>query len=232
MATNMTAAAAAAAKGDPVPAPPGILPAGRLPAVRRRRRPAVVVLAVLLVGLGALVNAAALGQRGRVGVLAVARPVSVGQQITDADLRVVQLSPDAGLSPVPADQQASVVGRYAAVGLQPGTLLTATAVIDHRAPAAGQALLAVAAKSGLVPARGLTAGDQVLLVPVAGDQAGSQTPGSAAPSPVQAVVADVGQPDPNAMWTVDVAVEAADAPGLADAAAAGRLAILLLPAGS
>src|SRR5215470_529412 len=146
---------------------------GKLPAVRRRRRPAVLALAVVLVGLGALVNAVAVavGQGGRVPVLAVARPVPVGQQITEADVMVVQLATTPGLGTVPAGRRAEVVGRYAAVGLRPGSLFTPDAVSDQRAPTAGQAVLAVAVKTGLVPARGLVPGDRVLLVPVNGDRA-------------------------------------------------------------
>ena len=201
---------------------------GRLPAVRRRRRPAVLALAVVLVGLGALVNAVAVRQGDRVAVLAVARPVPVGQQIAEADLSVVQVATVSSLVTVPADQRASVVGRYAAVGLRPGSLLTSDAVTDQRAPLAGQAVLAVAVKTGLVPARGLGPGDRVLLVPVSGDQ--PTRPADSAP--VHATVVDVGQPDSTGAWAVDVAVDEPAAAELADAAASGRLALVLLPAGS
>jgi hypothetical protein len=190
----------------------------------------VLVLAVLLVGAGGLAGAVAAGERGRVAVLAVARPVAVGQQVLDADLMVVHLSPDPGLSPVAAEQRSSVVGRFAAVGLRPGTLLTLADVSDARVPGPGQAVLAVAVKTGLAPARGLVAGDRVLLVAVTGDQA----PATSAPAPsggVAARVVEVGPVDVNGVWTVDVTVDEQVAAGLADAAAAGRVAVLLLPAG-
>jgi hypothetical protein len=218
-------AAAVAGNGDLVGGPAN----GRLPAVRRRRRPAVLVLAVVLVGFGALVNAVAVRQGDRVAVLVVARPVPVGQQIAEADLSVVQVAAVPGLATVPAEQRASVVGRYAAVGLRPGSLLTADAVTVQRAPLVGQAVLAVAVKTGLVPARGLDPGDRVVLVPVSGDQ---PTQPAADSAPVHATVVEVGQPDSTGAWAVDVAVDERLAAELADAAASGRLALVLLPAGS
>jgi len=192
----------------------------------------VLALAVVLVGLGALVNAVAVGQGGRVPVLAVARPVPVGQQVTEADVMVVQLATTPGLGTVPAGRRAEVVGRYAAVGLRPGSLFTPDAVSDQRAPTAGQAVLAVAVKTGLVPARGLVPGDRVLLVPVNGDRADQPAAAGAGSGPVRATVVEVGQPDDNGAWAVDVAVEEPVVAGLADAAASGRLALVLLPAGS
>ncbi len=205
---------------------------GRLPAVRRRRRPAVLALAVVLVGLGGLVNAVAVGHGGRVPVLAVARPVPVGQQVTEADVMVVQLASAPGLGMVPADRRGEVVGRYAAVGLRPGSLFTPDAVSDQRAPVAGQAVLAVAVTTGLVPARGLVPGDRVLLVPVSGDRPEQQAAAGAGSGPVHATVVEVGQPDTDGAWAVDVAVEEPVVAGLADAAASGHLALVLLPAGS
>jgi hypothetical protein len=203
---------------------------GRLPAVRRRRRPAVLALAVVLVGLGALINAVAVGHGGRVAVLAVARPVPVGQQVTEADVMVVQLAPAPGVAMVPAGRRGEVVGRYAAVGLRPGSLFTPDAVADQRAPVVGQAVLAVAVKTGLVPARGLVPGDRVLLVPVSGDR--PDQPAAAGAGPVRATVVEVGPPDANGAWAVDVAVDEPVVAGLADAAASGRVALVLLPAGS
>jgi hypothetical protein len=201
-----------------------------LPAVRRRRRPAVLALAVVLVGLGGLVNAVAAGHGGRVAMLAVARPVPVGQQVTEADVMVVQLASAPGVAMVPADRRGEVVGRYAAVGLRPGSLFTPDAVSDQRAPTPGQAVLAVAVKTGLVPARGLVPGDRVLLVPVSGDRPEQQA--AAGAGPVHATVVEVGQPDTDGAWAVDVAVDEPVVASLADAAASGHLALVLLPAGS
>src|SRR5262249_41784115 len=116
-------------------------------------------------GGGAGGRAVGAGGGDRVLVRAVARPVPVGQQITEADVMVVQLATTPGLGTVPAGRRAEVVGRYAAVGLRPGSLFTTDAVSDQRAPTAGQAVLAVAVKTGLVPARGLVPGGRVVLGP-------------------------------------------------------------------
>src|SRR3954451_8903354 len=80
----------------------GLPRAPALPPPRRRRRPALLALAVAMVVLGALgaaYLATALGQTSP--VIAVAREVPWGRQITAADLVEARVSADPALDPIP-----------------------------------------------------------------------------------------------------------------------------------
>ncbi len=116
-----TASTSSSPQRAPAPAGPGRL---RLAPPRQRRRPALVALALLLILVGG-VAATALYLRAtqRNPVLAVARPVTMGHTLTDADLAAVSLAVDPRLRPLPASARSQVVGQAAAVNLVPGTLL-------------------------------------------------------------------------------------------------------------
>jgi SAF domain len=204
--------------------------AGREAALRRRRRPGLWAAGAALVALGGLAAAGLVAQAGdRVDVLAVARTVPVGQTIAAADVTVARVPADPALAPVPAAQRDRVVGRVAAVDLRPGTLLTAGEVTDTAVPGAGEQLVGVAARPGQLPARGLRPGDQVLAVPVPGDQA-VRTDETAAGAPVAGRVVQVGPPDGEGVVTVDLLVGQDTGARLAGLASTGRLALVLLPA--
>ena len=121
--------------------------------------------------------------------------------------------------------------------LRPGTLLTGEEVTDAVTPAVGEQVVGVAAHPGQLPARGLRAGDRVLVVPVPGDQAGAAsaaTGGNGAPvgEPASARVVRVGPADADGAVTVDVVVGEAVGPRVAALASTGRIALVLQPAGS
>jgi len=59
----------------------------------------------------------------RVPVLVVAAPVQVGQVITEADLRVVDIAPGTGTAVVSSYDETTVVGKPAAVPLAAGQIL-------------------------------------------------------------------------------------------------------------
>jgi hypothetical protein len=184
-----------------------------------------------LVALGGLAAAGLVAQAGdRVDVLAVARTVPVGQTIAAADVTVARVPADPALAPVPAAQRDRVVGRVAAVDLRPGTLLTAGEVTDTAVPGAGEQLVGVAARPGQLPARGLRPGDQVLAVPVPGDQARADETAPGAGEPVAGRVVQVGPPDGEGVVTVDLLVGQDTGARLAGLASTGRLALVLLPA--
>ena len=205
-----------------------------LPAVARRRRPGVVVLAILALAVGALLNLMLLGSGDRQRVLAVVRAVPLGAPIGDADLRVVEVPPADGLTPIREDEQPGVLGKFAAVALRPGTLLVRADLSDQQLPGPGRVLVALAVRPEQIPARGLVPGDQLLVVDGPADQQNPASTGSggAAASGTRAVVAGVGPADADDSVTVDVTVAASDGPGLARLAATGRAALVLLPAGS
>lgn len=210
-----------------------VVSAGREAAVRRRRRPRLWATGVALVAVGGLGAAALVGQAGdRVEVLAVARTVPVGQRIAAEDLSVARVAADPALHPVPVAQRSQIVGRAAAVELRPGTLLTSEEITDAPVPATGEQLVGVAVRPGQLPARGVRPGDEVLLVPVPGDQTrADDATAAAAGDPIPARVVQTGSPDVDGVSTVDVVVSTAVGPRVAALASTGRVAVVLLPAG-
>jgi hypothetical protein len=124
----------------------------RLRGASRRRSIPHLLLGVLLVLACAIAFLLiALRSDDRQPVLALARPVSVGQVLKAQDLRQVNISADPDLSVVDAERAASVVGQTMSISLPPGALLTPTAVGSASVPAAGQALAALALKAGQFP---------------------------------------------------------------------------------
>lgn len=219
----MSAPTTSAGPRPPMPVAP------RPPALRRRRRPALLGLGVAMVAVGALLAVwLAAGTGSRAPVLTIARPVALGEVITDADLRVAQVAPDPALHPIPATSRAQVVGRRAATDLVPGGLLTRNQVTDATAPAAGFSLVGVAVKSTQMPGQPLRAGDRLLVVatpPVDGDVTTDP------PETVEVTVVHVGARDDTGARVVDVAVPATGAAELAARAATGRVALVLQPRG-
>ncbi|MFD0530374.1 SAF domain-containing protein [Kitasatospora arboriphila] len=94
-------------------------------------------------------------------VLALARPVAVGQVLSDADLKEVLGAEREGLPVVEADRRASVVGRRAATSLPAGTQLVDAMLGGMPAPA-GSVVMALALKEGQYPP-GTGPGAQVAL---------------------------------------------------------------------
>ncbi|MBI1759246.1 MAG: hypothetical protein HYR62_08485 [Actinobacteria bacterium] len=154
-----------------------------------------------------------------VDVLAVARAVPAGAQITDADLQVAHIVVDPVLRVFPVSQRAGVVGRVAAVPLTAGSLLSVGQVGAVSDPPPGQAVIAVGVKAGRVPA-GLTLGASVLVLVVPQGTGGPVTPVQA-----QAVVRAVEPVDSGGMTVVTVQVSAASAVPIASAS--GDVALVL-----
>ena len=137
---------------------------GTAPAPRARRRLPLTAVAVVVAVVAATTFAGLLTSTNeRSKVLAVARAVAVGDRIEAADLSVAEVSTSDALRPVPAAQRARIVGRRAAVGLVPGTLLTADAVAAGPVTDAGKATVGLSLKPGRFPL-GIARGQRVLLV--------------------------------------------------------------------
>ncbi len=132
---------------------------------QRRMRPGLLGLAVLLIALGGLGAAFAITSVKATGsYLAVARPVPQGTTLTADDLVTVQVAGGAGLAPVPASQQAQVVGKRAAVTLMPAPCSPWPQLTDKPLLTAGQQQVALGLRADQVPARRLLPGDKVILV--------------------------------------------------------------------
>ncbi|MFC9486586.1 SAF domain-containing protein [Streptomyces hydrogenans] len=198
--------------------------------VKKERRWSVAALCVVLAAVAGLGAAAAVtSSSDRMKVLAVARDVPAGQPLTAADLTVAEVSADAALTPVPAAQKASVVGKRTAVELRKGGLLTASQLAAGTGLGDDKQQVGVQVKRGQVPAGTLAPGDKVLAVttPAQGEQTGGKA--EAPPSTVSAVVVSVSRPDASGSVVVNLAVGPSDGPLLATRASQGRVAIVRQP---
>ncbi|OEJ21727.1 hypothetical protein AS594_38955 [Streptomyces agglomeratus] len=189
-----------------------------------------IVLAVLA-GLGAAAAVTSASDRTR--VLTIARDVPAGQALTDADLAVAEVSADAALSPVPAADKASVVGKRPAVDLRKGGMLTTSQLAAGTGLGDDEQQVGVQVKRGQAPAGTLAPGDKVLAVttPAQGEQQSSKE-AEAPPSTLDATVVNVSRPDASGTVVVNLAVATTDGPLLATRAAQGRIALVREPRSS
>lgn len=190
----------------------------RLPG--RCRSPAHLAPGALLVVVCALGFAVAAGRMDhRSSMLALGRPVTVGQILTGADLRPVPVSAGSGVDSIPAADSGSVIGRSVAVSLPAGALLTRAELGTATIPATGEAIAALLVMPGQFPPD-LAAGAHVHLIATAG--AGQQ---ATAPTTV-----------PAAGWAATVTGVQALSSGQGSVvtvllAQAGALRVAALPAG-
>jgi hypothetical protein len=181
---------------------------------------------VVLGALGAAYLATSLGATSP--VIAVAREVPWGQQITAADLVEARVSVDPAVTPIPYAQRDQVIGMVAATTLTPGSLLTREALTEQPLPPVGQQLVGVGVSAVQLPTTPLRPGDDVLLVPVAGSGGAGAPAAVGTPRTVAATVVRSGSPGTDGLRVVDVLVDAADGPDVAARAAAGLIAIVVV----
>ena len=132
------------------------------PGGRRRSIPHLAIGALLVVvcALGFALVAGRVDHRRT--VLALVRPVTVGQRLTSADVASVRVSAGSGMATLPASSLSDVVGQTVAVSLPAGALLSRAELGAVSLPA-GQAVVAIAVQPGQAPPD-LTAGEHVTLV--------------------------------------------------------------------
>jgi len=204
-------------------------PPGPLRGLPRRRRPAMVALAIALAGAGVLVSAAVYQRTDRqVPVVVVTAGVPAFGVLTASDIGTADVTVPAGVHVIPASQLDQVTGQITAVTLRPGTLLAPDDLTAAQPPGPGQVLIPVPLKPESMPASGLAAGDQVLIIATPGDQgqASSSTAPPALTTPARAVVAAVDvTTDQDGFDVVDLLVPAANGPGLAKEAASGNVVL-------
>lgn len=214
---------------EPEPVPGGNggpLRIGQLRPLPRRRRPAMIALAVVLIGAGILGGAALYRSiNHRVEVLLVRTAVPAGAVVTAADLTTTSVSAGPGVRLIPARQESQVVGLVAATDLRPGALLAAADLTSTLPPAAGQMLVPIAVKPSVLPASGLAPGDHVTVVWAPGGS-GNAAPTTFQPRNFSAVVQAVTRaPDQDGLDVVDLLVPSPSGPLLAREAATGSIAL-------
>jgi hypothetical protein len=163
----------------------------------------------------------------------------------------------AGVDTVPASEASAVVGRRAAERLDAGTLITTNDVVTNYAPPAGESIVGVAAKEGQLPASGVAPGETVDVIltgsPGVQDSSGISDPNTAqgndsstvTPGEEASSAAIVLVPDATVLEAttpslssgsdvVDVSLltPVTMAPLVANASAAGQVALIVVAPGS
>jgi hypothetical protein len=210
----------------------------RLPTARRERKPALAAFALLLIIGGALAAGLLVVQSGkRVAAIEITQQVGAGQRIPSGAMQQVQVASGTGLGYVPWAEAGQITRFYAATTIPPGTLLTAAMVARVSGAAAGRDIVGLALKDGQLPAQ-LQVGDHIGIYAVGGQAGGSAgCPGvGGAPLTGDAVVLGVLTPGNGSLagssggtTDVTVAVSLADAGAVTCDAAAGSVAVVVLP---
>lgn len=216
-------------------------PSRRLPSARRERKPALAAFALLLIVGGALSAGLLVIQSGkRVAAIEISQQVGAGQQIPLSAMTEVQVASGSGLGYVPWAEASQVAHFVAAATIPPGTLLTSAMVAQASGVTAGRDILGLALKDGQWPDQ-LKVGDHVNIYAVSGQNSTSAgCPGSGgAALASNAIVIDVLSAASGTLVSspqggttdVTVAVTPASAGAVACNAAAGNVAVAVLPAG-
>jgi len=208
-------------------------PASRLRGGGRRRSVPHLLLGALLVLVCAAVSTVvSLNSGNRAPVLALARPVGVGQVLTVQDLKQVNVAVDPGVSVVDASEATNVVGKTMSTSLSAGALLTPDSVGGGSGvPAAGQALAALSLKPGQFPPE-VAPGSHVAVVLVPGQiGATAVSPPASDQSTVwPAVVTSVTSPPSQQITVISVQLGEGAARQIA-AVPAGQLSVVMVSGG-
>lgn len=213
----------------------------RLPSAPRERKPVLAALAVLLIAGGALSAAFLVIQSGkRVAAVEITQQVAAGQRIPLSAMQEVQIASQSGLAYVPWSQASQVAQYYAATTIPAGTLLTSAMVAQGSNVTAGKEVVGLALKEGEWPVS-LRVGDRLTLYAVSGQTSSSAgCPGTggtslAAGAVVLAISGQasgtlVGGTTQGGTTDVTVAVSPGNAGAVACNAAAGNVAVAVMPA--
>lgn len=181
-----------------------------------RHRGRIGAGAVLLT-ISAILAVLVYGNLGdRSAVLAAAAEIRPGQMIEESDVKVVRVAADPDVATVPASRRADIVGKRAAVGLTPGSLLAPESVTAGPGIPAGNTIIGAVVKPGQYPI-GLREGDEIVVLVV--------SEGSENSSGVEAVaiIVSVSSRSGPEGTAIALAVPSANASALARAGAQGRL---------
>lgn len=196
----------------------------------RPQRPARALFGLLLV-LAAVVAALAIYTRigDRHEVLAVTRTVLAGEQLTDADLRVVSISSDDSIPWVSASARGSLVGQYAKVRMVEGSLLVAESVQARPLVDPSKVLMSVEVPVARVPV-GLREGSLLMLIVMPKGSGNTVQPvlveaaAVAVPADLGARISGSGSAQSSVALSVEVAPESAVTVGSAESVAVAVVA--------
>jgi hypothetical protein len=209
------------------------LPGGRrMPSARRERKPALAIVAVLLIVGGALAAGALVVKTGhRVGAVEVTRAIPQGEQIPASAITEVQVAADSGVKYVSWQFAAQVPQYYATAAIPAGTLLNSGMITKTRSTPSGAAEVGLALKDGQVPGN-LKAGDPVRIFSTQ-VSSGTGCPGKPGATLTHGTVLATSPAGSGAGLTnVLVAIDPQDAGAVACNTANGTAAIAIVPPGA
>lgn len=195
----------------------------------RSRRRGMLAFMIITVVIGAI-TAGYLVKHSSVKdeVVGMSRDVQWGQSITAADLKMVDVLPDQGLTTVSWGNRDQLIGHKAATKLLAGTIPSDRSVTGQDILSSGQALVGLLLKPGQLPATLLQPRDRVTLIRTTSTP-GVVTDSSAQAAAITAQVFAVGPIDASGARTIDVILSSDQAAATANDAAAGHIALALLP---
>lgn len=160
-------------------------------------------------------------------VFAAAGDITRGQTIEKDDLTTISIAAGQNTTAISATKADDILGTVASVDIPAGGLITETSTTTALTVPDGKALIGLTLQPGRLPAQQLTAGDNVILVPVPAQ--GVADVEVTADQTIPAVVSQV-RPIPNSNdVVVDVYVATQAAPGVTSKGAAGSIALYLAP---
>jgi hypothetical protein len=162
-------------------------------------------------------------------VLTVTRPLPAGSVLSAADLGIVRLSGATSLAPIPAADEAAVIGRSVAVPVVGGSLLAEADLGSSSSLTSGTEEVALALHAGQYPPD-LTAGAKVDVVPVPASSGLASSSGLPT-SDIAATVSAVGLPPSGSTANVIVSlvVPSGSANGVLALNAIGAASLAELP---
>jgi len=195
------------------------------PPPKLRRRPAMVVAAVVVTALGGLLGAWAWSATTDTQeVLAARDTIHRGEVIEAKDIQRIRISADPALAPLAASAYDDVIGQRAALDIAAGGLLTSESTADEPMPPQGQSVVGISLAPAQVPAMAMHGGDKVRIIVTPGDN--GDVPANA-PQFTAAEVVDTYLDETTGNTVVNVLVPYADAGVLAARAATGNVALVL-----
>ena len=141
------------------------------PPPKLRRRPGLVVAAVVITALGCLLGAWAWNATTSTEeVLAARDTIHRGEVITADDIQRIRISGDPALEPLPASAYDEIVGQRAALDISAGGLITTESTTDAPMPPEGQSIVGISLTPAQVPALPMHGGDKVRIIVTPADE--------------------------------------------------------------
>lgn len=219
------------------PAQPSV--GDRLPTPPRERKPALAALAVLLILVGALGATMLVLQAGdRVEVVKVTEEIPAGGTVTDSNVTSVLVADNAAINYIKWDQLATLKTLKAKSTIYKDTVVMGQMFGSDAGAADGKTLVGLSLKAGQFPS-GIKVGDTVAAYHVT-DGGSSSNSSASASGDDNSVLVDkaivTAVPAANdddivgsANTAYTLAVDSDAAPALAQAAANGQVALVLVP---